>query len=280
MDASSSRLAMTTEHYRYYPLDYIASSAKRIGFENVELFLAPPQVWIDWKRVANVEEVRGQMKAHGLRVCAVRPEYGSLRYAPFARDAQRAERSLKYYENVCALAQALEAPIVSLAPCGACLDEPKDEAFAHAVAQLKRICEIAGSMGVRIALESSPECGAFLAGSALALKELTDRVPSLCVTLDIAAMCEAGETIHQWFDLFADRIIYVRLSDGRKASARCICGEGIFPMARFLCQLQSHGYCGPLALPLGGDAYDDPSRADEQNWKAVCGLLAEEGSGK
>lgn len=278
-----SQLAMTTEHYRMYPLDYIVESAVKAGFGNIELTLMPPHVWIDWKSVQNMEEVQQQMGTHSLHICAVRPEMGSRRYVPVSLDPGRAQRSLRYYEECCKFAQAMGTSVLSMAPIGPCLDENPEEVFERAVTQLKQISRMAAHYNVTIALESMPEYW-LIAGNMHALKELIDAVgeDSLAVGLNIVTMSEAGETIDQWFDLFGEKIVHVRFSDGRTGEAYFACGEGIYPVERYLEQLGHRGYCGAIALPLtmNMNAIEDPAEADAKNHKAYRALRVWEEANK
>lgn len=82
-------MLMSNEHYAYYPFAYFLEQQAAMGSKCLELFLAPPHVWVDWRGAEGIAELREKIQAAGLRVDAVRAEGVSQRYAPFAAEEER-----------------------------------------------------------------------------------------------------------------------------------------------------------------------------------------------
>lgn len=269
---------MSNEHYTYYPLEYFLQQQAALGAKRLELYLAPPHVWVDWQSEEDLSTLRAKIEAAGLRVDAVRPETISQRYAPFAAEPERARRSRLYYRRCANIARALGAPLMTLAPVGVYRDEPTGQGFGRAVRQICEICRDIAPTGVTLALENVAPNAPPLLGCARDMCRLLDEAaqPNLACALDVVGMSEAGESLPEWFALLGGRIAYVRLSDGRKGMEHMVCGQGLYPMRKYLAQLNELGYRGPVALPLGKGYSADPAAADRRNRAALAGLLSGE----
>ncbi|HIT69359.1 MAG TPA: sugar phosphate isomerase/epimerase [Candidatus Aphodomonas merdavium] len=270
-------MLMSNEHYAYYPFAYFLEQQAAMGSKCLELFLAPPHVWVDWRGAEGIAELREKIQAAGLRVDAVRAEGVSQRYAPFAAEEERARRSLAYYRRCADVAQALGARVMTVTPVGVYRDEASEPAFARAARQLRAICEAIAPTGVTLALENlAPNALPFLM-QAQAMRRMLAEVahPGLACALNTVGMSEAGETFEQWFEQLGGRIACVRLSDGRSGPEALVCGQGIYPMERYVAQLDSCGFDGPVVLPLGRSYSNDPAAADRKNRAAFSALLRE-----
>lgn len=267
----ANRLLATNAHYTFYSFDAFLERQASLGIRQLELYLMPPHVWVDHMQGGETAALLETIAKHGLSVRVVRPECASWRYMPFAADAGCARRSRAHYVRCAEISRALGADMMSLPPLGAYLDEHPNEAFARAVEQLRSICEAVAPTGVTIALESLCPYESVVANSLPALRSLVKAVdhPSLVASLDIVAMSEAGETIAQWFEAFGDRLQYVRFSDGRAGPGKYVCGTGVYPMERYLAQLDACGYEGPIALPISGEL-DNPAAADAENLRMLA----------
>ena len=51
-------MLMSNEHYAYYPFAYFLEQQAAMGSKCLELFLAPPHVWVDWRGAEGIAELR------------------------------------------------------------------------------------------------------------------------------------------------------------------------------------------------------------------------------
>ena len=86
--------------------------------------------------------------------------------------------------------------------------------------------------------------------------------PALKAYLDTLAISLTGETITQWFSALGDNIRLIRFTDGNYNGYR-IWGTGCLPCEKYLSELQSSKYSGPLSLAVPGERYcENPMEAD------------------
>lgn len=275
-----ARLISSNIHYKYYPFEYFLDTCFSLGLKNIELYLCPPHVWIDWQKNEDLTALRKNLEKYGLSSPVLRPESDSLRYTLCAADPERLRRSGIYFERCLDAAAELGAELLSVSASGAYMDEPYKTAFARAAEQIGSLCDKAALRGIKIALESFCPNDSIINNSLAEVKKLMDAVshPALTATLDTVFMSEAGETIHQWFEALEGRIGYIRLADGRAGPEHYIWGKGIYPFERYLSQIEDCGYKGLFSLHLTlEDYYQDPKQADQQNIDALLRFLGTAG---
>jgi len=274
-----ARLTSSNIHYKYYPFEYFLDTQASLGFRNIELYLRPPHVWIDWQKSEDMATLRQELEKHGLSAPVLRPECDSQRYMLCAADSERLRRSVIYFEHCLDAAVELGAELLSVNASGAYQDELYKVAFARAVEQIGDLCRKAASRGLKIALESFCPKDSIIDNSLAEIKKLIDAVdhPALIATLDTVSMSEAGETIPQWFEVLDGKIGYIRLSDGRAGSGHYIWGTGIYPLERYLAQIEDCSYKGLFSLHLTLENYfQDPKQVDQQNRDALARFLGQQ----
>jgi len=141
------------------------------------------------------------------------------------------------------------------------------------VDSLKRICEQADRLGLRVGIEYEP---GLLVERASELAEVIDRVgaPCLGANFDIGHSYLCGETAQQAVSLLRGRIWNVHVEDilARKHYHR-IPGEGDLPFADYFHALQDSGYDGYLTVELYTCAHQ-PEEAGKRSLAYLNGLLA------
>ncbi|MDI9583857.1 MAG: sugar phosphate isomerase/epimerase family protein [Acidobacteriota bacterium] len=164
--------------------------------------------------------------------------------ASFAR-TDAAEKECEAYVR---LAAATGAPIVRVFGGGLPEDASRQHAVELLAPSLRRMCDLAGAMGVTIGLETHD---AWCRGDECAL--ILDAVdhPALGIVWDAHHSIRHGETPDQTLRAVGDRIIHVHLKDGfwQDGKARyTLFGEGDLPLRQVLQCLKNAGYKGYLSL--------------------------------
>jgi len=266
------RFAPSNYQYKHYSFDYFLKAQSSFGFQNIELYLCPPHVWIDWRHDGKPKVLRRNIETYGLSVPSVRAEFESRLYMIAASDPGCRNRTAAYLERCLNCACELGAQTLLINASGVYFDEPYEVAFIRLAESILILCEKAALCNLKISLESFCPHEAIITNSLDELVKLSNAVnhPALAITLDTVAISEAGETIPQWFHTFGEKIAYVRFSDGRKGGGRYIWGEGIYPLERYLTQLEENNYCGYFGLHLSLENYImEPMQADIRNRNAI-----------
>ena len=266
-------------HYQYFPLSYFLKTQAELGFQGIDLVAMTPHVWINDRTSEDLNTLRDMILSENLEVSVLSPEHTTMRFLLNATESDRYERSLKYYQNCIDAAYALGAKIVSVAMTGAFRDEDPAAAYSRAVETLKRLCGYAEKTGTVIALETSPVGSETILCTLKELGNTMEKVnhPLLKATLDTVSMAEAGESICDWLNLLGERIVYVKLCDGRAGSDHYVWGTGVYPLNCFLREIIRAGYAGPIGLKTTLAAYNqDPAGTDGQNLIALYPFFKKE----
>lgn len=259
-------------HYQYFPLSYFLKTQAELGFQGIDLVAMTPHVWINDRTCEDLNTLRDMIFSENLRVSVLSPEHTTMRFLLNATEPERQERSIKYYQNCMEAASVLGAKIISVAMTGAFRDEDPKAAYDRAVGTLKRLCDYAEKTDTVIALETSPTGSETILCTLDELNNIIQEVdhPLLKATLDTVSMAEAGETIHDWMNLLGDKIVYVKLCDGRVGSGHYVWGTGVYPLESFLKEIGKTGYSGPIGLKTTLAEYNqDPAGTDGRNLNAL-----------
>lgn len=271
----SQNVALCNSHYLHYPLDRFLQHQKELRRSHILFYGCTPHLSVDHLTWSEAPQLGEKLKRAGFFVDAFLPaNYGYSLLAQQRTDHFRA--SAQYYINCIYTAQALGASILTLRPQNGLLSESPSILMANCAALLLQLLPVAQEAHITLALGTScyPESVILTTISELyALLELIHH-PNLKAMLDTHAMAMSNETIPQWLNCFGDSLGYVLLADGRRRGYRPW-GQGIYPMANYLRDLDSNGYHGMCAcFQLDGPHAAQPESADDAN---CAGLLSLEG---
>ncbi len=272
----------SNEHYIYYPLQVFLNQQKKLGYRSVNLWAAPPHVWMNDHGCEGLDLLERNLDENELKAAVITAEYTTNRFLLNTEDSFRAEYAMRYFENCLCAATILGASMLSITPAGAWRDEDKNRSRKRAAERLKQLCQKAEQHRVTICVNALCKSEGPILNDLQSVGDLVAEVnhPLLTVALDTVALNENGETIEQWLDGFGDRIGLVYLSDARTGKTRYLWGDGILPLGKCMKKIRQSAYHGPFGLRMNAAKYlQDPLEADRRNYKAISECLASEALG-
>jgi sugar phosphate isomerase/epimerase len=233
------------------PFEADASSYRIGGWESVELWLTKLETFVQGHSVA---EARSVFESSGVRPVAAAGQGGLLLLGGAWRDEQREQLR----RRLGLLRELGVATLIVAADSAAAVGRTTDlEDFARAAAALGEVAELAGSFGVRIALEfqkSSPICACLETAVAL-VAQCGSRNAGVC--LDAFHFQSGPSKLEDLDGLPGELIAWVQLCDVIATprelagdSDRVLPGDGDFPLAALVDRLARTGYNGHVSLEL------------------------------
>jgi sugar phosphate isomerase/epimerase len=270
------RLAYSTNAYTRFPLEEAVERIARLGFAGVEILCDLPH-WFPG-RTAHVhgQRLAERLAALGLAVSNLNVNTANGYFDPLppenvfepslsSRDPAGRRWRLDYSIAALHLAQIVGAPCISVTSGRPDSGGTPEEGLRLFVDSLKRLCEAAEPLGVRIGIEYEP---GLLVERARELAEVIDRVgsPLLGANLDIGHSWLDGEAPEAAVGWLAGRIWNLHLEDiaGRK-HFHLIPGEGDLPFGRYFAALERVGYEGFYTVEL----YTYPHMPDEAGRRSL-----------
>lgn len=234
------------------PFESDASSYRSGGWEAVELWLTKLEAFLQQGHAT--DEVRSLFESAGIRPVAAAGQGGLLLSQGAAREAHWG-----HFRRRLELLRELGIPtLIVAADSAAQVGRTTDlEDFARAAASLGEAAEVAGSYGVRIALEfqkGSPICASLETAVAMAAQCGN---PNAGVCLDAFHFQTGPSKLEDLDGLPGELIAWVQLSDVSSTprelagdADRILPGDGDFPTVAIVERLARTGYEGFVALEL------------------------------
>ncbi|MDI4650133.1 sugar phosphate isomerase/epimerase family protein [Cohnella hashimotonis] len=255
-----SQIAGMNEHYRLYPLDFFLDDMVRLELEAIELWAGAPHLYIEDATAADLRRIRAGIESRGLKLICYTPEQCQYPFNIAAKEPELRARSLAYFFRSLQAASELGAPMFQTVPGWGYFDEPAGEAWERTRDALAALAKEAGKHGIVITLEPLERRGTNIVTDLPALKRMLDdiRSPHLKVIIDTCPMAAAGETFDDYFKAFGDDVRHIHFVD----SLHKAWGDGDFPLADWLEELNRHRYRGYLTLEICARAtFMEPTEA-------------------
>jgi sugar phosphate isomerase/epimerase len=281
------RLAYSTNAYTRTSLSEAVESIATLGFAGVEILCDLPH-WFPGRTPASEAESLGERLA-GLGLCVSNlnantangffcptPPENVFEPSLSSRRADFRRWRLDYSVEALRLARIVGAANVSVTSGRPDSGGTPARGLELFVDSLKRLCEAAEPLGVRIGIEYEP---GLLVERAEELAEVIERVgsPLLGANLDIGHSWLAGESPEEAVAILAGRIWNLHLEDiaGRK-HYHLIPGDGDLPFSRYLAALEEAGYrgFGTVELYTCSDAPEEAGRRSLRYLRRLCGEQA------
>lgn len=267
------RFAGMNQHYKKYPLEFFLDAQQRIGFETIELWLGTPHFWLDSISYDDCRLVGRKVKARGLRVVAVTSPSLGYQYQYSPREASHVEKSFRYFSNGIRAAAELGAGIMTVNSGWGYANGDAREAFERSASLIARLCDVAASEGVALALEPLTPLESNLVTDLASAKRMFDEIahPALKVMVDTVATGCAGETTAQWLEAFGPDLVHMHFVDGdRRTAAHYVWGDGACSLSEELDRLEARGYAGYLTQEIDDGRYlANPVAADVENMRSI-----------
>ena len=273
MDIIKSQFAGMNQHYKKFPLDYFLDAQARVGFQNIELWLGVPHFWLDSAGYDDCKVVARKVRERELRVVAVTSPSLGYQYQYSPREDSHVERTFRYFSNGIKVAAELRAGIMTVNSGWGYLNGDTHEAFERSKAMIRRLCDVAASLGVVLALESLTPHESSIVTSLASAKRMFEEIghPALKVMVDTVATGNAGETTSQWFAAFGRDVVHMHFVDGDRCTAsHRAWGDGAYSLDQELGRLRDGGYTGYLVQEIDDGRYlEDPAAVDVANMRRI-----------
>lgn len=262
------RLSELNIHYDNYTLDYFLDAMAELEISNVELLAGHQGVWADAGGFTEPKALLQKLRERELRCPIITPENCCYAYEIDVKEPLLREKTYAYFANVMRLGKELGAGFMEVNAGRGYWNESPEEARKRAADMLYRLAELAETLDMTLVCESLRPQETIFAWTLPQMKLLYDMVdhPRFKMMIDTTAMCVAGETIDQWFDVFGrENILHTHFQDCDPYGHR-IWGEGTQELNGFLKALYDNGYQGLLSQELTvRDYYKDPMSYDRRN---------------
>lgn len=273
------RLAYSTNAYTRFSLAEAVERIAALGFAGVEILCDTPHWFPGRTTAAEAERLGERLAGLGLAVSNLNvntangyfdpaPPENTFEPSLSSRNPDWRRWRLDYSIAALDLARRVGARNISVTSGRPESGGTPAEGLDLFVDSLKRLCEAAEPLGVRVGVEYEPGLLVERAGE---LAEVMERVgsPLLGANLDIGHSWLDGEAPEAAVGLLAGRIWNLHLEDiaGRK-HYHLIPGEGDLPFGRYFQALDAAGYDGFYTLEL----YTYPDSPDEAGRASLAWL--------
>lgn len=265
---SKERLSELNIHYDDYTLDYFLDCMAALGLKHVELLGGHQGLWIDANGFTDPRPIREKLAQRGLSCPVITPDNCCYGFEVDVKEPFLREKTFNYFANGLRLGAELGAELMEINSGRGYWNEDPQEARKRAADMLHRLSEEADKYGMTLVCESLRPQETIFGWTLPQMKQLYDMVdhPRFKMMIDTTAMCVAGETIQQWFDVFGrDTILHTHFQDCDPYGHR-IWGEGTQDLNGFLKALYDNGYKGLISQELTvRQYYADPFAYDRRN---------------
>ena len=274
-NAKPFRLAAMNCHYIKFPLSYFLDRAEAYGFRCIELFGAMPHFFMDDVDEELVERVKDECRRRSLEIVSLCPAQGAYPMNIAIDEAQIRKRTVTILKKALHIAGKLGCDTMLVSPGFGYHNQKKEISRAHSRESLKELAKTAEDSGVVIVIEPLTPTTANLVNTSIDASRMIAEVGSEYVKsmMDIGVMNYMGETVDDYFRNLGDDLRYIHFTDG--PGAHVALGDGTFPMAQYLADIERNGYKGVLSFEINDKRYLlNPDEAMEKNirWLKEHGL--------
>lgn len=276
MTISLEQITGSNFSYQHMTFERFLDDMVTLGRSKLELWGIAQHLDVPNFSFADARRMRKQLAERGQSVHVITPEQVMYPVNLASSVASLRARSIATMKKAADVCVELEAPLLFLTAGRGFEDEPRQDAWNHALDGLGTVAAYAESLGIDCVIEPLQRHESNLVNDSVGLAQLLDELalPNLYVALDTVAMAVAGETVDTYFETFGDRIRHVHLIDGTPAG-HMAWGDGELPLAEYLAGLSRGGYDGYLSFEIfGAKNIFDPYSAYRRSLDAVEAALA------
>jgi protein FrlC len=275
------RLAFHTWAYASYPtrlpvrsLEDTIDELASLGYDGIEIGGAAPHGYPDYLDAARRAAIRARLEDRRLAPAALCPAQGGAPgLNPASPDELERRAALDYNRALIQLAADLGAPIVVWLAGHRRYRQPKDEAWTHAVENLRASAEAAGEAGVLLAVEPLPADANILidADDCLRMMDEAGAGPDVAgVLIDTGHLFNRNDEVRDALWLAGDRLVHVHVADLHRDA------PGTHrDFTTLVDALREQGYDGWLSLEVGFNRREvDPAEVARAGLEHMRSLLA------
>lgn len=270
------QLAYSTNAFTRTDLRTALGAIADLGYTGIEILCDRPHWFPGEVDDREVDEIAMLLANRALSVSNLNANTAMGYYQPaplesvfgpsLSHDNPELRRWRQQYTNATLrIAQRLGARCVSVTSGHPTPGVEPARSLDHLVDSLKRICDVAALLDVRVGIEYEP---GLLVERASEVAEVLERVdsPHLGVNLDIGHSYLDGEAPEAAVALLAGRIWNVHVEDiSRRKHFHLVPGDGDLPFERYFAALRKAGYGGFLTVEL----YTYPHAPEEAGRRAL-----------
>lgn len=269
------RLAVMNCHYIKFPLTYFFDSMIRFGFENVELFGAMPHFFMDDVDAARVDWVMEECRRRSLHLVSLCPAQGAYPMNLAIDEEPVRRRTLRILKKAIRIAGKMGCETMLISPGFGYHNQDRSISWGHSRENLIELADTAKEAGVVLTMEPLTPTTANLINTSREAARMIREVHSDYVKsmMDIGVMNYMGETVDEYFQNLGSDLKYIHFTDG--PGAHVALGDGTFPMARYLDEIERNRYTGTLSFEINDKRYLlDPDEALRKNvlWLKANGM--------
>lgn len=269
------RLAAMNCHYIKFPLTYFLDAVRSFGFHDIELFGAMPHFFMDDVDDALVDFVAEECRKRSINIVSLCPAQGAYPMNIAIDEKQIRRRTIAILKKALRLAGKLGCETMLVSPGFGYQNQSKDISWGHSRDSLTELAEVAKEAGVVMMMEPlTPTTANLINTSKEAAKMICEvNSPYVKSMMDIGVMNYMGETVDDYFQNLGSDLRYIHFTDG--PGAHVALGDGTFPMAQYLADIERNGYTGTLSFEINDKRYYlDPDSALLKNvkWLKANGL--------
>ena len=259
------RFSICNETYGAWPFERVCDDIAAVGYQGVEIApftLAPDPEQLDERRATEFGEIarRAGLSVCGLHWLLAKPE-GLHLTTP---DADLRERTVAFMQHLARMCAALGGEVMVLGSPrqrDVLVGQAYDDVFARAAEACRSVCEVAGPLGVTLALEPLTRDDTNFLTSAAEVERLIRAVDdeSCRLLLDVRAMTAEYDSIPEIIAAHHEHLAHFHANDPNLRGP----GTGdvdFVPIARALADV---GYSGWVSIEVFDHAPDGPTVARE-----------------
>jgi sugar phosphate isomerase/epimerase len=241
------QFAVSSMFFHEYTCDQIFDFVEEAGLTGIEFWIETPHFWV---RNMPLEEIEECIRTHP-RLAPITVHAPVLDLNPCSINPHVAAVSVHYALRAVEMAESLGSRTITLHPGRRTAKRVPSDAdyrrFEHYIAELQRV---ARGKSVRVAMENMERKVNSLLCTPEDVRELLDREPWLCFTLDVAhALKQSVDEVEAYIGACGDRIANVHVS-GVAPDAIHLPVAGNEDIAGIIAILKQQGYDGNLTLEI------------------------------
>lgn len=261
------QVAYTNFPYFKYSLKYTLDSLERIGAKNIEFYGAYPHFYLGDITAADIVAVKKMLRAHHLQVINLCPENCTYPVNALSTNLHTRNRSIEHYVKAIQAANEFESPYCLFFPGWAHFDENQEEAWKRGVETMFYLAGIAEGYGVKILLESAPQCSSIITSAEKQLQMMAEvGSTALDAMIDLTCLYNIGESVEEAVEkLGIEHICHVHfhncaeLMSGRYEHR--IPTDGILDMEHTVKVLDEAGFSGHFGCEVFAPYEYEPENA-------------------